>query len=98
MGVTEIRTRAGVRVRAEIGYLREDVDALRERVGEATPRRRMLISLVLGAAALVHGFSLWAEPLGWIVLGICLLFTGFVLIDLDPPARRRRRSVRKKIT
>lgn len=91
-----IRAQIRARARTEIGYLREDLEALRDRIGEATPRRRMILSLVLGAAALVHGFSLWAEPLGWIVLGICLLFTGFVLIDLDPPARRRRRAVRKK--
>lgn len=93
MGVTDLQEIA----RREIGYVREDVAALRQRASDVSPQRKTALILVAGAAALIYGFSLWTPAIGWISLGVCLLFAGFVLVDLDPPTRRRRRSPRKKL-
>lgn len=84
----------------EIGFVREDIAKLRARLPQIdlTPQRKTAGLLLLGLVSVVHGFSLWSEAVAWVVLGIALIVSGFVLVDLDPPVRRRRRTVRKKVT
>lgn len=86
-------------VRREVGYLREDASSLRARVPrpDVSPQRKTAIILLAGVASAVHGFSLWSEATAWVVLGVLVIGAGFVLVDLDPP-RRRRRTVRKKVS
>lgn len=87
-------------VKREVGYVREDAARLRARLRlpELSPQKRSLTLLVSGLTCVVFGLAQWAVPLAWVVGGFGLIIAGFVLVDLDPPARRRRRTaaVRRK--
>ena len=80
--------------RREVGYLKEDLASLRVRVHgpSMTPQRKVATLLIAGAVSVVYGLAMWAEPVAWVVGGAFLILGGFVLVDLDPPGRRRRRT------